>query len=239
MTGTRPAVIVLVAGTGTDVGKTWVSARLLEAWRRAGLSVAARKPAQSFAVGSGPTDAEVLAAASDEDPTTVCPPGRWYAVPLAPPMAAEVLGLSLPTVADLVGELAWPSPAVDVGLVETAGGVRSPQAADGDVLDMVSALAPDRVVLVADAGLGTINAVRLSMGALVEHSIPVVALNRYDPSSDLHRRNLVWLRDVDAMTVTEVTEAGLVSLATGLAYPSTPGATRTILPNLPPAAKRS
>lgn len=239
MIGTRPAVIVLVAGTGTDVGKTWLSARLLEAWRRAGLSVAARKPAQSFAVGSGPTDAEVLATASSEDPTTVCPPARWYPVPLAPPMAAVALGLPPPTVADLVGELVWPSPAVDVGLVETAGGVRSPQAADGDVLDMVSALAPDRVVLVADAGLGTINAVRLSMEALVERSTPVVVLNRYDPSSDLHRRNLAWLRDVDAMEVTEATEAGLVAQATGLAYPSTPGATRTILPSLPPAAKRS
>ncbi len=239
MTGTRPAVIVLVAGTGTDVGKTWVSARLLEAWRRAGLSVAARTPAQSFAVGSGPPDAEVLAAASGEDPTTVCPPARWYALPLAPPMAADALGLPPPTVAELVGELAWPSPAVDVGLVETAGGIRSPQADDGDVLDMVSALAPDRVVLVADAGLGTINAVRLSVGALDERPTPVVVLNRYDPSSDLHRRNLAWLRDVDAMTVTEVTEAGLVALATGLAYLSTPGATRTILPNLPPAAKRS
>jgi dethiobiotin synthetase len=92
---------------------------------------------------------------------------------------------------------------------------------------------------VADAGLGTINAVRLSMEALVERSTPVVVLNRYDPSSDLHRRNLAWLRDVDAMEVTEATEAGLVAQATGLAYPSTPGATRTILPSLPPAAKRS
>ena len=42
MTGTRPGVLVVVAGTGTDVGKTWVAARLLEHWRRAGLSVAAR-----------------------------------------------------------------------------------------------------------------------------------------------------------------------------------------------------
>jgi dethiobiotin synthetase len=56
---------------------------------------------------------------------------------------------------------------VDVGLVETAGGVRSPQADDGDVLDLVAAIAPDHVILVADAGLGTINAVRLSVAALV------------------------------------------------------------------------
>jgi len=232
VTGPRPAVVVLVAGTGTDVGKTWVSARLLEAWRRAGLSVAARKPAQSFAVGSGPTDAEVLGAASGEDPATVCPPARWYPIPLAPPMAADALGLPGPTVSDLVGAIAWPAPAADVGLVETAGGVRSPQADDGDVLDMAAAIVPDRIVLVADAGLGTINAVRLSMGALGagagagagagdQRPPPFVVLNRYDPSSDLHRRNLAWLRDVDTTAASEVTAAGLVALAGQLA----PGAT--------------
>ncbi len=224
MTGPRPAVVVLVAGTGTDVGKTWVAARLLEAWRRAGLTVAARKPAQSFVAGSGPTDAEVLGAASGEDPAAVCPPARWYPVPLAPPMAAAALGLPGPTVSEFVDALAWPAPAVDLGLVETAGGVRSPQADDGDVVDMVAAIAPDRIVLVADAGLGTINAVRLSVGALVDGTgtgtvrpAPFVVLNRYDPSSDLHRRNLDWLRDVDAMTASEVTEAGLASLADRLA----------------------
>ena len=47
-----------------------------------------------------------------------------------------------------------------------AGGVRSPQAVDGDATDVLAALGPDVVVLVADAGLGTINAVRLSMDAL-------------------------------------------------------------------------
>ncbi len=85
------------------------------------------------------------------------------------------------------------------GVVETAGGVRSPQASDGDTTDLVAALAPDVVVLVSDAGLGTINGVRLSMDAL--HTVTggmssvrtVVALNRFDSHHDLHRRNRQWL----------------------------------------------
>jgi len=229
VTGDRPAVIVLVAGTGTDIGKTWVSARLLEAWRRAGFSVAARKPAQSFAPGSGPTDADVLGLASGEDPAAVCPLARSYPVPMAPPMAAASLGLAAPSIAGLVGDLRWPSPPVDIGLVETAGGVRSPQADDGDVIDLMAALSPDHVVLVADAGLGTINAVRLSLAALTRadragsatttnfSSPPLVVLNRYDPSSDLHRRNRHWLRDIDALDTTETTDADLVALAERLA----------------------
>jgi dethiobiotin synthetase len=55
------------------------------------------------------------------------------------------------------------------------------------------------VVLVADAGLGTVNAVRLSMEALAtvtggEAGIPVVvALDRFDGHHDIHRRNRQWL----------------------------------------------
>jgi dethiobiotin synthetase len=84
-------------------------------------------------------------------------------------------------------------------VVETAGGVRSPQASDGDTIDVLTALAPDVVVLVADAGLGTINEVRLSMDALatVTCSMPsvrtVVVLDRFDGHHDIHRRNREWL----------------------------------------------
>jgi dethiobiotin synthetase len=232
VTGDRPAVIVLVAGTGTDIGKTWISAHLLQAWRRAGFSVAARKPAQSFVPGEGPTDAEVLGLASGEDPATVCPAARSYPVPMAPPMAAAALGRPGPTIADLVTDLRWPAPPVDIGLVETAGGVRSPQADDGDVIDLVASLSPDHVVLVADAGLGTINAVRLSLSALARvdgvgsattaepPAPPFVVLNRYDPASDLHRRNRAWLRDIDSLTTTETSDAGLMALAGRLAPPA-------------------
>lgn len=216
----RPATLVVVAGTGTDVGKTWVSVRLLEAWRAAGRSVAARKPAQSWAPGSGPTDADRLGAATGEDPAVVCPAERSYPVPMAPPMAAAAAGRPVPTLADLVAGVRWPSPAPDVGLVETAGGVRSPQADDADVLDVVGALGPDHVVLVADAGLGTVNAVRLSVGALAGAPGPVrvtVVLNRFDPDDRLHRANRAWLAERDHLSVVPAGPATLAALAGSLA----------------------
>jgi dethiobiotin synthetase len=182
--------VVYCAGTATDVGKTWFGAATLAALRRQGLRVAARKPVQSFdAADDGPRDAEVLAAATGEDPVVVCPPSRSYEIPMAPPMAADALGLPCPTVAELV---AFERPDVDVLWVEGVGGPRSPIAADGDGVALRDALAPDVVVLVADAGLGTINAVVLSLAAL---GPAVVALNRYDDENDLHRRNRAWLVD--------------------------------------------
>src|SRR5580704_14857742 len=133
----RPRRVVAIVGTGTDIGKTWVAARLLTDLRAAGLQVAARKPAQSFAPDDDPAglDAAVLGAATGEPPEEVCPPHRWYETPMAPPMAAERLDRPPFTINELMTELAWPDRPVDVGLAETAGGVRSPLAADGDCLD--------------------------------------------------------------------------------------------------------
>jgi dethiobiotin synthetase len=61
---------------------------------------------------------------------------------------------------------------------------------------------PDIVLLVADAGLGTINSVRLTMDALVRLPAELaVVLNRFDEGSELHQRNRAWLRDRDDMQI--------------------------------------
>ena len=76
----------------------------------------------------------------------------------------------------------WPTSGVDVGLVETAGGV--PLSAGGRRRRRIAvprAHAGPPGVLVADAGLGTINAVRLTTEALRAIEVPqVVVLNRFD-----------------------------------------------------------
>jgi dethiobiotin synthetase len=195
----RPDRLVVVTGIGTEVGKTWVAAAALEALKERGVAIAARKPVQSFEPGSGPTDADVLAAATGEAPDAVCPAHRSYGVAMAPPMAAEKLGEAPFTVADLVTELAWPA-GVAVGLVEGAGGPLSPLAADGATADLCDELGPDIVVLVADAGLGAINAVRLCADALDPHPL-VVFLNRYDKANELHRANAAWLAEHDGFDV--------------------------------------
>lgn len=203
----RPNRLVVVVGTGTEVGKTFVTARLLESLREEGSSVAARKPAQSFDPSDDPAgyDAAVLGAASGEPAETVCPPHRWYEMAMAPPMAADALARPGVTLDELVEETRWPAAPVDVGFVETAGGLRSPIADDGDCLSLVVALMPDCVLLVADAGLGTINSVRLTMDVLVRLPAQLaVVLNRFDEGSELHQRNRSWLRERDDMVVCSI-----------------------------------
>lgn len=206
---TRPGTLVLCIGTATDIGKTWVGGEVLARLRAAGTTVAARKPAQSFDPDEDhPTDAEVLAAATGEPVDDVCPPHRSYRTPMAPPMAADALGLPVPTIDELLGELRWPDPAVAIGWFETVGGPRSPIGIDGDSVTVADRLDPDVVVLVADAGLGTVNAVLLSLAPFVDHRArAVVHLNRYDAGNDLHRRNLDWLRTREGLEVVTDPEA--------------------------------
>jgi dethiobiotin synthetase len=67
--------------------------------------------------------------------------------------------------------------------------------------------------LVADAGLGTINAVRLAAAALEGWRLSVV-LNRFDATLDLHQRNRAWLAERDGLHVV-VDGADLVATVVG------------------------
>jgi dethiobiotin synthetase len=171
----RPERVVLVTGTGTEVGKTWVACRLAVALRDRDLVVAARKPVMSYDPDDDPlaSDAVLLARATDETPEAVCAPHRWYPVAMAPPMAAEALGRPGFTVEELVGEIVWPA-GTAVGIVEGAGGVLSPLADDGDAVTLAEIL--DRWPI-------------------------TVVLNRYDALDDIHRRNRAWLVDRDGYDV--------------------------------------
>ena len=214
-------MLVACVGTATDIGKTWVGEQVLSAARAAGISVAARKPAQSFDPGeTGPSDAMVLARATGQPVDEICPPHRSYPVAMAPPMAAEALAVPVPVLRDLVDETVWASRA-ELRWVESVGGVRSPVAADADSVDLCGAMKPDLVVLVADAGLGTINAVRLSAAALSAHDL-VVFLNRFQPADPLHAANLRWLKDRDGFRVL-TTVAELVSILTARIGAGPPG----------------
>ena len=162
----RPGRLVFVAGTATAVGKTW--------WTAATARAAARTRAWRSRHAS-----RCSRATPARSPTPRCSPPPPARTPrrCAPPTARTgsrghrrwpppSSGHRPFTVADLVARDRAGPTATAVGLVEGVGGPRSPIATDGDNVDFARALAPDLVVLVADAGLGTINAVRLSAAAL-------------------------------------------------------------------------
>ena len=207
-------LVVFVAGTGTEVGKTWVSAGLTRLLRERGLSVEACKPVQSYDPDEvGPTDAEALAAATGQHADAVCPPDYTYPVPLAPPMAARKLGRVCPTLDELAASCRFAA-TVDVGLVEGVGGLYSPLASDGHNLDLIERMGPDLVIVVASAALGGIHDTVACTRPLSAYR-QAVFLNRFDTRTEIHVLNLAWLRDTDLVVTTGLSELADVVLPPG------------------------
>lgn len=172
-----------VTGTDTGVGKTAVTAALAVCLRRRGLSVGVMKPVETgCGVGStGPSDAERLRAClAGDDPDAFLSPYR-FAAPLAPLAAARQVGavISLDRIVEVHGQLVARYRSV---LVEGAGGLRVPLTDREDMRDLIERLALP-VVLVGRCALGGVNHALLTLEALQQRKIPVMALvlNRLVP----------------------------------------------------------
>jgi len=175
---------LFVTGTDTGVGKTEVSCALVAEARAGGLDLAAMKPAES-GVGPGePSDSERLRAAAGgaDDPALVCP--YRFAAPLAPAVAARLAGVEvrLEVVLQAARALAARHAAL---LVEGAGGLLVPLTARETYADLAVALGLP-VLVVARAGLGTVNHAALTVEALRARRLEVagVILNRTGPVDD-------------------------------------------------------
>lgn len=189
----RPPFRVFVTATDTGVGKTQVASALLSLLADAGLHPAPFKPYESGCTHlSRPADAlELRAAARSTDPLDQICVHRFRA-PLAPGVAAARLG-RMPDVRPVLAAFRrfGDRPLV----VEGAGGLLVPLDRRRDVIDLVEELELP-VVLVARAGLGTLNHTGLSLRLLESRRIPVLAvvLSRSspvrDPSVD---DNAAWL----------------------------------------------
>ncbi len=157
-----------VTGTDTGVGKTEASVALLSLMAARGLRPFAFKPCES---GAG-DDRERLQRAGGgwQSPKTVCL--YRFQAPLAPALAARAERRRIQWQRLLLG---FKRLGEGAGVVEGAGGLCVPLDAKHDVIDLIEALKMP-VVLVARAGLGTLNHTALSLGALASRKIPVAAV---------------------------------------------------------------
>lgn len=175
---------LFVTATDTGVGKTEVTCALLAGARARGLDAVGMKPAQSGAAPGEPSDAErLLAACGGAEPLdAICP--YTFGPPLAPAVAARVEGreISFGRIVDAARALAARHEAV---LVEGAGGLLVPLTDRETYADLAAALGMP-VLVVARAGLGTVNHVSLTVEALRHRALPLagIVLNRTAPDDD-------------------------------------------------------
>jgi dethiobiotin synthetase len=165
---------VVVTGTDTGVGKTWVTCALARAIVATGTRIVALKPIET---GWGPEPSELedgvmLARATGQ--TAPLRALRVFAAPVAPPEAAEREGQTL-DYDDLLRRVRACAEGAEVALVETAGGTLSPFTWTKTAVDLAADLEA-RVILVASDRLGTIHHTRAALSVLGERAADVVAI---------------------------------------------------------------
>lgn len=198
--------VVLVIGTDTEVGKTYVACRAVEALVADGHDVVAVKPVESGCGSELPEDGTQLAhAARQAAPTAAL---QRLKTPVTPALAAEQEDVPLDperwcqTIRALEEKH-------DIVVVESAGGVLSPMTWTYNAIDLAVQLSAKTIVVAANR-LGTINHTLLTLRALDTARINTlgVVLSDTDEDSVATDTNLEVLRRLDPRPMVSVRRDG-------------------------------
>ncbi|WP_326696338.1 dethiobiotin synthase [Streptomyces sp. NBC_01754] len=204
--------VMVVSGTGTEIGKTVVTAAVAAAFRDR--RVAVLKPAQTGLAPGEPGDAAEAARLAGAHVTPV--ELARFPEPLAPETAARRAGLPPVRpfeIAEAAQKLATEH---DLVLVEGAGGLLVRFDGEGSTLADAARLLAAPVLLVVPAGLGTLNATALTAEALLTRGLecPGVVVGSMPADPDLASRcNVEDLPVAAGAPLLGVVPAGAGSLA--------------------------
>lgn len=189
---------LFVTGTGTDTGKTYITGLIVKK-----LQEAQKNPAYYKAAMSGndrrpdgtliPGDALAVQTMSgiDQSLTSMCP--YVYEHAYSPHLASRLEGN--PVVMDVVAHgFADVTAVYDYVTVEGSGGILCPICFDEariQLEDVVKELHLSSI-LIADAGLGTINSVVLTAEYMKTHGLPLkgIIFNHYHPGDVMEDDNI-------------------------------------------------
>lgn len=183
-----------VVGTGTGVGKTHVTLSLVRALEARGVGATPWKPVVTGTASPEGDDAALLSAALGRP---LAAPVFSAPEPVSPHLAAARAGRSIDLGA-LAARGRELSSAHELVVVETAGGLFSPLGPGRTNVDVVRALAPCAVVLVAPDRLGVLHDVGAASRAARAESLSIDAFalsapERADASTGTNAGELVAL----------------------------------------------
>ena len=193
---------IFITGTGTDIGKTYVSALLVKYLRGLGVNCGYYKPVLSGALNVDgkhvPGDVQYVL-----DTCGICgDPLQFvsysFVDPVSPHLASKLKGVKI-DIAKIIEDYSRISITNDFTGVEGAGGVVCPLDLDKKIFiyDISKLLGLD-VLVVADSALGTINNTFLTVDFLRKMGIKVkgIILNNFDGSDFLHVDNRKTLEEI-------------------------------------------
>jgi dethiobiotin synthetase len=168
---------LFVTATGTDIGKTYVTAGLVRACRRRNMPALALKPVVSGFDPSSPdgSDPFVLMAAMELAPSHLERISPWrFAAPLSPDMAAAREGRTI-DLADVEGFCREAIATHQSVFIEGVGGVMVPLTPRETVLDWMAALRLP-LLLVTGSYLGTISHTLTALDVVLRRELQVACI---------------------------------------------------------------
>lgn len=205
--------VLVITGTGTEVGKTITTAAVAAAALSAGRSVAVLKAAQT-GVGPGEHgDADEVARLAGTLTTAEL---ARYPDPLAPATAARRTGRTAVRPHEIAEAAAKLAASHDLVLVEGAGGLLVRFDETGGTLADAAELMAAPVLVVASAGLGTLNTTELTARELRGRRLDLLGLviGSWPQSPDLASRcNVADLPEVAEAPLLGAVPAGSGALA--------------------------
>lgn len=205
---------LFVTATGTDIGKTFVSALIVKKMREAGLNCGYFKPVLS---GVEEKDGKLTVSdcnyvvnksklpASADDCVAY-----WWKEAVSPHLAAKRAGeeISIPRICSKFKEV---SQNFDYVLVEGAGGITCPLRLENGEKYLLKDLIKEldcSVIIVADGGLGTINSTLLTVEYARANNIKVkgIVLNNFKPDNFMQQDNLKQVEYLTGIRVVATVE---------------------------------
>jgi dethiobiotin synthetase len=193
---------LFIAGTDTDVGKTYIAAGLAVTFRKMGIDVGVMKP---FAAGTAQKkgykseDIVILSRAAKAcDPENLVNP-QFFKIPASPYTAWKTLKTK-PKVSTILSSFKKLTKLHDIILVEGMGGIMTPILKDYYVTNLIKEMKIPTVI-VTRSKIGTVNHTIMTCKMCEKYKIPVkgIIINNFDkgyPVKELRRdlQNLTGIK---------------------------------------------
>lgn len=178
---------IFITATGTDVGKTYVSALIVKKMRECGYNCGYYKPALSGDVYPNDCERVLKTAGIDGDANSYI--SYKFKPAVSPHLASQIENNPI-KIKKIKSDFERIKSKFDYVLVEGAGGIVCPFGEDLLLPDVIKELGLD-VIIIASAALGTINSTVLTVEYAKNHGINVrgIILNNYDENDFMQADN--------------------------------------------------
>lgn len=189
---------IFITGTGTDVGKTYVTGLIVKKLKESGMNAAYYTAAMSGNERTEegmllPGDAQYVKTVSGIEQSLACMCPYVYEAAVSPHLASRIEGNPV-MLQEVVKGFEEVCRQYDYVTMEGSGGILCPICFDERELwleDVIRELGLSSLI-VADAGLGTINSVVLTVEYMRAKGLPVkgIIFNRFHPGDRMEEDNL-------------------------------------------------